>query len=80
VSGGAELVQLRVDAPGGPKVQVQSPQLTDDDGRTPVEVQLISASQALRSEEFVATANSHCTFCEFATLCPARRRSATVLS
>jgi superfamily I DNA/RNA helicase/RecB family exonuclease len=78
-SGGAELVQLRVDVAGSPKVQVQAPQVPDDDGYKPVEIQLASAAQVMRSERFVATANDHCRMCDFASLCPARRRSGTVL-
>jgi superfamily I DNA/RNA helicase/RecB family exonuclease len=78
-SGGAELVQLRLGGPGSPKVQVQPPQLPDQDGRRPVEVQLASAAQVVRSERFVATANTHCRMCEFAALCPARRGSGAVL-
>ena len=49
-SGGAELVQLRVDDGGLPKVQQQPPQPPDDAGRKPVEIQLISAAEAVRAE------------------------------
>ncbi len=78
-SGGAELVQLRLDVSGHPKVQVQPPQPLDADGRKPVEVQLAHAAQVLRSERFDATSNPHCRMCDFAALCPTRRRSGTVL-
>jgi RecB family exonuclease len=77
-SGGAELVQLRLDVAGMPKVQVQPPQASDDDGYKPVEIQLASAAEVVRSERFVATPNAHCRVCDFAALCPTRR-SGTVL-
>jgi hypothetical protein len=64
---------------GSPKVQVQPPQAPDDEGYKPVEIQLASAAQVMRSERFVATANDHCRMCDFASLCPARRRSGTVV-
>ncbi|MBA2774829.1 MAG: ATP-dependent helicase [Nocardioidaceae bacterium] len=79
-SGGAELVQLRIDQGGFPKVQEQRPQLPDPTGRKPVEIQLISAVETIRSETFDATANSYCTRCDFLTMCPAQQRSGTVLS
>jgi RecB family exonuclease len=80
VSGGAELVQLRVDGvAGGPKVQAQPPQPAQDDGRKLVEVQLISAAEAIRSERFDATSNTYCNFCEFQSMCPSRQRSGTIL-
>ncbi|MBA3308721.1 MAG: ATP-dependent helicase [Nocardioidaceae bacterium] len=78
--GGAELVQLRVDSGGLPKVQVQSPQAADESGRKPVEVQLISATATVRAEQFDATVNDHCKRCEFNRMCPAQQRSKTVLS
>lgn len=79
-SGGAELVQLRVDSAGQPVVQQQPPQAPDEAGRTPVEIQLISAVQTVRAEQFDAMLGSHCTFCDFASMCPAQVRSGTVLS
>ena len=82
-SGGAELVQLRVGptgAPGLPKVQEQPPQQPDDAGRTPVEVQLISAAVTLRGERFDARLGGHCTFCDFRSMCPAQIHAGTVLS
>ena len=78
-SGGAELVQLRQDIDGHPKVQVQRPQPPDDDGRKPVEVQLVHAAEVLRSERFAATPNTYCRMCDFAAACPTRRRSGAVL-
>ncbi len=77
--GGAELVQLRIEAAGGPKVQEQPRQVADASGRRPVEVQLVSAASTVRSEQFDATANGHCTMCDFTTMCPAQRRSGAVL-
>jgi RecB family exonuclease len=78
-SGGAELVQLRHDVAGHPKVQAQAPQRPDADGYKPVEVQLAQAASVLRSERFSATANAHCRVCDFAALCPTTRRSGTIL-
>lgn len=79
-SGGAELVQLRVAAGSLPKVQAQPPQLPDEAGRTPVEVQLTTAAATVRSERFDASVGTHCTFCDFRALCPAQVRSGTVIS
>ena len=79
-SGGAELVQLRIDVGGYPKVQEQGPQKPDDAGRKPIEIQLISAVDVVRSETFDATVNAYCARCDFATMCPAQQRSGTVLS
>lgn len=78
-SGGAELVQLRIDKDGLPRVQVQEPQQPDEAGRTRVEVQLIDAARAVRGEAFPATLNQHCNFCEFTAMCPAQQRSGTVI-
>ncbi len=78
-SGGAELVQLRIDAGGQPKVQGQVPQVPGADGRRPVEVQLSTAAEVVRSERFAATANSHCRHCDFVAMCPARQRRGTLL-
>jgi len=78
-AGGAEFVQLRLDAPGGPKIQIQAPQQPGTDGRKPVEVQLASAARVVRAESFDATVNNHCQMCDFATMCPARRRSGSLL-
>ncbi len=79
-SGGAELVQLRVDSGGMPKVQSQAPQDPDESGRRPVEVQLLSAAEAVRAERFDAMLGGHCQFCDFRSMCPAQIRSGTVLS
>jgi len=78
-SGGAELVQLRHDAKGMPKVQSQGPQQRDVDGNTPVEIQLMAATDLVRSEQLVARANSYCDRCDFRTVCPVKG-SGTVLS
>ena len=79
-SGGAELVQLRVDKGGFPQVQSQPPQTPDENGRKPVEVQLAAAASVVRAEDFAATVNSYCTRCDFAALCPSQQRSGTVVS
>jgi superfamily I DNA/RNA helicase/RecB family exonuclease len=78
-SGGAELVQLRIDAAGLPKVQHQPPQPVDASGRRPVEVQLAQSAETIRNEAFDATANGLCSFCDFVAMCPAQQ-SGTVLS
>ncbi len=78
VSGGAELWQLRQDSRTGLKVQAQAPQTPGEDGRTPVEGQLVDAVAALRSERFEARPGAHCDRCAFAPLCPAQV-SGTVL-
>ncbi len=79
-SGGAELVQLRTDKDGLPKVQPQSPQTPDSDGRKTIEVQLADGAAVVRREDFAATANAYCNRCEFASLCPTQQRTGTVLS
>ena len=78
-SGGAELVQLRHDAKGLPKVQKQQQQQPDAEGRTPVQIQLMSATDIVRSEQFVARENPYCDRCSFQTICPVKG-SGTVLS
>ena len=79
-SGGAELVQLRADDSGLPRVQVQPPPAVDLDGGRPIETDLAQAARLLREETFAATGNAHCNRCEFARQCPARQRSGGVLS
>ena len=79
-AGGAELVQLRIDAAGMPKVQHQPPQQPDGDGRKLVEVQLVETVALIRGEAFDATASSYCTFCDFASMCPVQQPSGTVIS
>jgi superfamily I DNA/RNA helicase/RecB family exonuclease len=73
VPGGAELVQLRQDAHGMPRVQVQHPQPGDESGRRPVDVQLGHAVSVIRAERFDAAVSDHCRICEFRTMCPANR-------
>ncbi len=77
-SGGAELVHLRQDSRGLPRVQVQHPQIPDDVGRRPVDVQIGSAVSIIRAERFDATINGHCNVCEFETMCPAFRSGGVV--
>ncbi len=79
-SGGAELVQLRVDKGGMPKVQQQPPQAPDSEGRKTIEIQLTSGAAVVRGEDFAATVNPYCNRCEFASLCPAQQRTGTMLS
>jgi RecB family exonuclease len=77
-AGGAELVQLRCDGEQA-KVQAQAPQEPDDDGRLPIEVQLMEAARVIREERFVARAGEHCKHCAFQALCPIKG-AGTVLS
>lgn len=79
-SGGAELVQLRANDQGMPKVQHQPPPTLGPDERKPVEVELSKAVQTVRAEGFVATETPYCNRCTFARMCPARQRGGTVLS
>jgi superfamily I DNA/RNA helicase/RecB family exonuclease len=67
--GGAELVMLRVDAAGGPKVQAQ-------EGIEPspawVEVLLDTAVRRVLGESFPPTPQERCARCAFRTCCPAQ--------
>jgi len=76
VSGGAELVQLRL-GDELPKVQHQPP--ATGDGPRLVEQQLAQAAAALRAEEFAARPGTHCERCTFWAVCPAKA-SGSVLS
>jgi RecB family exonuclease len=69
-SGGAELVQLRHDDSGLPKVQGQAPLDKDDDGRSWLDEAVDEAELMIRSEEFVAQRNDACARCEVRGLCP----------
>jgi RecB family exonuclease len=69
-SGGAELVQLRHDDIGLPKVQGQAPLEPDDDGRTWLDDAVENAEAMVRSEEFTAKRNDGCTRCDVRGLCP----------
>ena len=77
--GGAELVQLRHQVKGTVKVQPQTPQEPDDQGRLPVEAQLMTAARVVRSEVFAAQPGKHCDHCQFHAICPTKA-SGTVLS
>ncbi|MBA2444350.1 MAG: ATP-dependent helicase [Nocardioidaceae bacterium] len=79
-SGGAELVQLRTDATGLPKVQHQPPPVPDEEGRMPVEVHLTKAVRSVRDEAFSATENDYCSLCTFVRICPAQQRGGSVLA
>ncbi len=78
-SGGAELVQLRIDDKGLPKVQAQGLQEPDAEGRKLAEVQLMTAARVIRSEDLTATVNDYCDYCSFQSMCPIKG-SGTVLS
>jgi superfamily I DNA/RNA helicase/RecB family exonuclease len=71
-SGGAELIQLRKEVKGNAKVQPQVPQLPDDNGHKPIELQLMSAVRTIRSEEFPAKAGDYCDRCQFTAMCPVK--------
>jgi len=77
--GGAELWQLRHEAYRKLKVQHQTPQQPDEDGRRPIELQLMAAARSIRDERFPARPGGHCEHCDFQPLCPAKT-SGTVLS
>jgi superfamily I DNA/RNA helicase len=72
VSGGAELVQLRHTTYNKTKVQPQPPQTPGEDGLRPIERQLIRAVSVVRGEEFPVTPGSHCAYCSFTAICPAK--------
>jgi superfamily I DNA/RNA helicase/RecB family exonuclease len=71
-SGGAELIQLRKESRGKVKVQRQAPQQRNDDGHKPIEVQLMTAVEAIRTEQFPAKAGEHCERCTFTAMCPVK--------
>ncbi|MBA2456483.1 MAG: ATP-dependent helicase [Nocardioidaceae bacterium] len=81
VQGGAELVQLRHNAPrqdeGLPRVQRQEPPEGD---AAPVHAQLAHAVSTVRGERFVATPGAACRYCEFRSCCPARPEGLTILA
>ena len=77
-SGGAELVQLRVDVtgdPGAPKVQQQA---APPPGETFFAVDQVAESmRIIRTEDFRATpSTSACQWCEFSAACPAQAEGA----
>ena len=81
-SGGAGLVQLRVNAPRSatlePKVQMQD--ALPDDSPTWIELKLAEAATTVRDEAFKARAGSACRYCDFATICPTKTRGAQVIA
>ncbi len=77
--GGAELVHLRKESRGVVKSQQQPPQEPDADGSTLIEVQLMSAAEAIRHETFPARSGKHCDTCDFLAICPVKG-AGTVLS
>lgn len=60
-------------------MQRQDPQVPDESGRKPVEIQLLEAVRRIRDEDFPARAGKHCDYCAFTALCPTKT-SGTVLS
>jgi superfamily I DNA/RNA helicase/RecB family exonuclease len=79
-SGGAELVQLRQDAAGHPKVQRQEPHEPDESGTTTPVRHLQESLRVVRDETFAAQRNTYCTMCDFQRVCPAQPGGLTVLS
>ena len=88
--GGAALVQLLLDAGRGStaaKVQFQQPlpspvidhPVSDQPEPTWVEVRLGHAAQVVRSDVVRATAGPGCTFCSYASACPARSEGTPVI-
>jgi RecB family exonuclease len=75
--GGAELVMLRVDDAGGPKVQGQ-PAL--EAAPTWVEVLLDTAVRRVLGESFPPTPQERCPRCPFRTCCPAQPDGRQVVS
>jgi superfamily I DNA/RNA helicase/RecB family exonuclease len=71
-AGGAELVHLRLDDSGLPKVRAQPPPTPGEDGRTTAEIQLQAAADTVRSERFEARPGPACHHCQFTRVCPAR--------
>jgi superfamily I DNA/RNA helicase len=83
VSGGAELVHLRLDAggdasaprlpgeaPGAPRVQAQEP--LPAEGPTWMDEVIGHAVRVIDAEAFRPSAGDHCTMCTFQASCPAR--------
>ena len=77
--GGAELVHLRHDCRGLPKVQQQPALALRPDGRTLPEQQLATVAAAVRAEAFPARPSPACRTCPFTRLCPAAATSASVV-
>ncbi|MFC6154499.1 ATP-dependent helicase [Nocardioides yefusunii] len=78
LSGGAELWQLRASKKDVPKVQAQAKQEPDPEGWVLAERQLAETAQTIRAEDFAAVPGSHCDFCTFRSLCPARTTSGVI--
>jgi RecB family exonuclease len=81
-TGGAALVQLRIDEGRGStqaRVQFQEPLVPDDSGRTWIESRLGEAVEVLRAADVVATAGPACTYCAYARTCPAQPEGTPVI-
>lgn len=77
--GGAELVQLRHDDSGMPKVQ-QQPALSPAEEPSWVDALITSAAQAIRAEEFAPTPGEQCSRCVHRRSCPAQPEGLQVIS
>ena len=77
--GGAELVQLRADAGGLPKVQCQPPLDSEPAGLTWIEDLLETGLRLVLSERFPATPGEHCRWCTFRASCPAQPEGRAVV-
>ncbi|MGB8649963.1 MAG: PD-(D/E)XK nuclease family protein, partial [Mycobacteriales bacterium] len=75
--GGAELVMLRIDDGGGPKVQQQPPL---EPGRTWVSELLETAVRRILTESFPPTPTDRCDRCAFRRCCPAQPDGRQVVS
>ncbi|NHC45666.1 ATP-dependent helicase [Motilibacter aurantiacus] len=71
-TGGAELVQLRVEDSGMPKVQRQAAPERDEHGRTWVEDLLAGAVARVVGEDFAPTPSDACARCPYRRACPAQ--------
>lgn len=77
--GGAALVQLRVDESSSEgQARVQFQEALPEERPTWVEVRLGQAAELLRAEAFVATVGQACTYCAYASACPAKPRGRQV--
>lgn len=80
-SGGAALVQLRVDGEraGAAKVQVQAPLEADEQGQAWIHHRLAEAAQLIRDESFEARVGDGCSFCNYKVICPAKREGLDII-
>lgn len=80
-SGGAALVQLRVDGErvGAAKVQVQPPLERDARDQAWIHERLAEAAGLIREENFEARVGEGCSFCHYKVMCPAKREGLDII-